>query len=356
MNAKPLEQFVKEAQGGRLSRRALMARAVALGLGGLSLQDAPPAAAAVSKKIAFKFAYTSTPTNPVSMGYERFAAVVREKGRGEIAVSTYCCNQLGNDQELVQSVQYGALQMGASSNNNFDQFTSKMMALELPYLVRSADAYHKFWRTSYSDDIRKDIESKLGIKILMVMNAGGFRSIETISALVHRPADLKGIKLRAANTPIELATLKAWGANPVPLPYNQVFTALQQGTVDGEVLQPVWFLTDKHWEVAKKICDIHYIMLSHIGFINLRYFNSLPKDVQDILLESARVAEDFEWKVAARAVEHARAKLKAIHGVEWYEPTGPILTQWIDQSRPVWNQFSERIGSGLIKRIEALNA
>ena len=115
MNAKALEQFVHEAQGGRLSRRALMARAVALGIGGLGLQDAPPAAAAVSKKIAFKFAYTSTPTNPVSMGYEKFAAVVREKGAGEIDVSTYCCNQLGNDQELVQSVQYGALQMGASS-------------------------------------------------------------------------------------------------------------------------------------------------------------------------------------------------------------------------------------------------
>ena len=76
--------------------------------------------------------------------------------------------------------------MGTSSNNNLDQFTSKMMVLELPYLIRSPGAYRKFWQTA-SGDIRRDFETKLGLKILMVMDAGGFRGIETKAATVRCP-------------------------------------------------------------------------------------------------------------------------------------------------------------------------
>lgn len=339
----------------QITRREMIRRSLAAGLAaGLPMTLAAPALAKSAKKVTLKFGYTSTPTNPVSIGYEAFAHALKEKSNGEVAVTTFCCNQLGNDQELVQSVQTGAIQMGTSSNNNLDQFTSKMMVLELPYLLRSRTAYRKFWKTG-SDDIRKEFETKLGLKILMVMDAAGFRSIETASHVIHAPSDLKGIKLRAANTPIELATFKAWGANPVPLPYNQVFTAMQQGTVDGEILQPVWYYTDKHYEVAKKVCDIRYIMLSHIGFINLNFFNSQPKAVQDVILAAAASAEDHEWAEAGKQSEQARAKLKAMPDVDWYEPTGADLTKWQDSSRPVWDQFANKIGADLIKRVDALN-
>ena len=244
--------------------------------------------------------------------------------------------------------------MGTSSNNNLDQFTSTMMVLELPYLIRTREAYRKFWNTS-SDEIRREFETKLGLKILMVMDAGGYRSIETKSTTIHRPSDLKGSKLRVANTPIELATFRAWGADPVPLPYNQVYTAMQQGTVDGEVLQPLWFYTDKHYEVAKRICNIHYIMLSHIGFINLKFFNDLPKDIQALILRAGREAEDAEWSVAGKDAAQANATLKKMPGMKWYEPTGDVLAEWQKQSRPVWGQFADRIGPALIKRVEALN-
>lgn len=341
---------------GPLNRRDFLHRMTLAGIAAASTAKiSAPALAQGSKTIALKFGYTSTPTNPVSVGYEAFARLLKEKSNGEVTVATFCCNQMGNDQELVQSAQSGALTMGTSSNNNLDQFTSKMMVLELPYLLRSREAYRKFWTTG-SDDIRREFETKLGLKILMVMDAAGFRSIETASAMIRRPSDLKGIKLRAANTPIELATFKAWGANPVPLAYNQVFTAMQQGTVDGEILQPIWYYTDKHYEVAKKICDIHYIMLAHIGFINLRFFNDLPKDVQDLILAASHEAEDLEWDQAGKDADSANAKLKAMPGIEWFEPTGSDLAAWRDQSRPIWDQFSSQIGADLIKKVDALNS
>lgn len=352
-----MQRLPRNALEAAVSRRAVLRRSAGIGLAASATMPFgwAPAIASSKKKFKLKFGYTSTPTNPVSLGYEKFASLVHAKSGGDVRITTFCCNQLGNDLELVQSAQSGALQMGTSSNNNLDQFTSKMMVLELPYLIRSPGAYRKFWQTS-SGDIRRAFETKLGLKILMVMDAGGFRGIETKAATVHRPADLQGLKLRAANTPIEIATFKAWGADPVPLPYNQVFTAMQQGTVDGEILQPVWFYSDKHYEVAKKIADIHYVMLSHIGFINLRFFNKLPRDVQDLINGAAREAEDFEWGQADKSTTQANNALKAMPGVEWYEPTGDVLAQWQDQSRPVWREFADRIGPGLIKRVDALNA
>lgn len=342
-------------QHARTDRRGFLVRSAAAVLAApVYTTLSAPAIAKTDKKFTLKFGYTSTPTNPVSIGYEAFARLLKEKSNEEVTVTTFCCNQLGNDQELVQSVQTGAIQMGTSSNNNLDQFTSKMMVLELPYLLRSREAYRKFWKSA-SDDIRKEFETRLGLKILMVMDAAGFRSIETVSRSIHVPSDLNGIKLRAANTPIELATFKAWGANPVPLPYNQVFTAMQQGTVDGEILQPVWYYTDKHYEVAKKIWDIRYTMLSHIGFINLRYFNGLPKEIQELILAAAAGAEDQEWAEAGKAANDANGKLKAMAGIEWYDPAGE-LAKWQESSHPVWNQFADKIGADLIKRVDALNA
>jgi TRAP-type transport system periplasmic protein len=349
-------RLLLEMQERAVSRRRLLAGSVRLGLAGSALPLlAPGRATAGASRVTLKFGYTSTPTNPVSVGYEKFAALVREKSQGELNVVTFCCNQMGNDQQLVQSVQSGALQLGTSSNNNLDQFTSETMALELPYLIKSRAVYRKFWETPVGQGLRQKMEAKLGLKILMVMDAGGFRSIETRSRPVHTPADLKGIKLRVANTPIELATFKRWGANPVPLPYNQVFTAVQQGTVDGEVLQPVWFFTDKHYEAAKQVCHIHYIMLSHIGFMNPRAFNALPRDMQGVIVAAAKEAEDFEWDYAGGATAKADAALKAVPGINWYEPSAAELNVWETTSRPVWSEFSARIGADLIRSIEALN-
>lgn len=312
-------------------------------------------ARAADAKVSIKFGYTAVQTNPVALGYEKFKSLVEQRSNGEVAVATFCCNQLGSDLDLIQQTQSGALQMGTSSNNNLDQFTSKMMVLELPYLIKSRAAYRRFWQSKIADPIRAEFEQKLGLKILMVMDAGGQRGIETVTTTVRRPADLRGLKLRIANTPVEQATFKQWGANPVPMAYNQVFTALQQKTIDGEVLQPLWFYSDKHAEAAKKICNIHYISLAHVGVMNLAFFNGLGKDHQSLILKAGRDAEDYEWVQAREIDRKAIAALKATPGVEFYDPTPAELHEWETTSRPVWNEFAEKIGPDLIKQVEALS-
>lgn len=304
-------------------------------------------------KKTIRFGYTAVATNPVAEGFVKFADLVSTRSNGEMAVKTFGANELGSDQQLTQSAQSGALQMGDSSNNNLDQFTSKMMVLELPYLITSRDVYRKVWESDAGAEIMKSFEDDLGLKIIMVMDAGGWRGIEG-STIYHSPADLKGAKLRAANTPIEVATFRRWGADPVPMAYNQVYTALQQHTVDGEILQPLWFYSDKHYEVAKAVSDIHYIMLSHIAMMNLKYYRSLSKDQQAVIDQAGKDAEDYEWDIAGKAATDARQKLKAMPGRQWYTPSGAALANWKDSSQPIWDQFSGKIGKSLISKIASM--
>ncbi len=347
-------QLVHETENSRSTRRRFVQLAAA-GFGAAAVAAAPAVRAADAKKVSIKFGYTATQSNPVAVGYEKFKSLVEQRSNGDINVATFCCNQLGSDLDLVQGAQSGALQMGTSSNNNLDQFTSKMMVLELPYLIRSRAAYRKFWQSKSAEVIRNEFEQKLGLKIVMIMDAGGQRGIETVTATVHRPGDLKGLKLRIANTPIEQATFKQWGANPVPMAYNQVFTALQQKTIDGEVLQPLWYYTDKHFEAAKNVCHIHYISLVHVGIMNLAFFNGLPKDHQAVIMKAGHDAEDYEWEHADEVDQKSLAAIKALPGIKFYMPVGSELLEWESTSRPVWNEFSERIGADLIKQVDALN-
>lgn len=307
-----------------------------------------------SRRTLIRFGYTSVASSPVSKGYEKFAALVRSLSNGEIGVQTFCCNQLGNDLQLVRSAQTGAVQMGASSNNNLDVLTSKMMALELPYLIRDRTVYRRVWQGDPGDMIRAEFERRLGLKVLMVMDAAGFRSIETNGKKIRKPADLRGVKLRAAGTPVELATFRHWGANPVPLPYNQVYTALQQHTVDGEILQPIWFYTDKHVEVAHNICDIRYIMLSHIGVMNLEFFRRLPKAHQDVVLQAARQAEDYEWGIAGKAADDGVAALKRTPGIDYYEPLSVDPGPWLSSVKSVRDRFLDQAGRDLVRQIERM--
>lgn len=306
------------------------------------------------KPITMRFGYTATQSNPVSLGYARFASLVEAQSKGTMKINMFCCGSLGNDIQLAQSAQSGALQIGDASANNLDPLTSVMEVLELPYLVTSPAAFRKFWQSPISDSVYTTFEKKLNLKLIMVMNAAGFRSIETTGAVVRVPSDLNGMKIRTAS-PIEVEVFKNWGADPVDLPYNQVVTALQQKTVDAEVLQPVWFYSDKHYEVAHYLCDIHYIMLAHLAFMNLDDYHALSSDQQAIIANASQNAENFEWNIAATLAAKADAALKAMPSFTWYTPTPTEIALWKSSSQPMWDKLASQVGGlARIRAVESL--
>ena len=317
----------------------------------LPLVFTPDQAQAASFTI--KLGSSGGPPNPAEVAIDNWAQAVDRESQGKIAVNVFHNGTLGNEKALLIGTRSGAMQMGASSNANLDSFTDAMEVFELPYLLRDAPTYFRVWDSDVGKAVRAQIEKKLGIRILMLLDAGGFRSILTTRKAVKTHSDLKGLKLRIAFTPVELATFKHWGVDPVALANSEQFTALQEGTVDGVVPQPTWIDSDKLYEIAKKLCDIHYAMYSYVVYMNADYFDKLPGDLQSLLSRVSAEQEGAERKTVAAAIEASKRHLIA-SGVEWYVPTPSERAQWEASGKLIWNLFEPKLGKDVIERVEKL--
>ena len=294
---------------------------------------------------------------PVSseVAIDNWARAVREHSHGQIDIRVVHNGQLGSEQQLLRNTQSNAIQVGASSNANLDSFTPAMQVFELPYLFRNSHSYFKAWESPAGQSIKASVEKTLGIKLLMILDAGGFRSIVTRRKPIRRPSDLAGQKLRIAATPVELATFKHFGVDPVSVANSEIFTVLQQGTIDGAVLQPTWMFADRLQEIARYYTDIRYVMYSYLVYIGSNFFNGLSKSFQDILVSTANEEQTNERIASAAGVSAALAGI-AKAGVEMHTPSESEQEEWVSSTRVIWQDFEGKIGRDLIQAMQKVSS
>src|SRR5262249_37940911 len=153
-------------------------------------------------------------------------------------------------------------------------------------------------------------------------------------------ADIKGLKLRTGSTPVEIALMKAYGANPTPVDWAQLYSALQQGVVDGTVAVPLApFVGSKLYEVAKPYMAIGFRHNAIPIYINQKKFDSLSPAHQKILLEAAAEAEKFNGEYARKLVKSSADELGKV-GIKIYHPTKAEMDQWLSVRQQVWEQIA----------------
>lgn len=184
-------------------------------------------------------------------------------------------------------------------------------------------------------------EKDTGLKHLYLISFGSGRDIQTRNKKLRTPDDIKGLKIRIVSTPVELATYKAWGANPTPLDWGQTYTALQQGVVDGmqSNIGPVW--SGKFDEVVKYNVRLNYTSSFMQVFMNAKKFESLSEQNRKALLDAAREAEIWTRKYSADQVEGYLNDLKK-RGMEIYYPTPAEYAQWTTIREKVWREVAEQ--------------
>ena len=254
-----------------------------------SLALALPAAAAT---IELK-AGSSTPANDqATLSLKKFAEIVQARSGGEIVVHVFP-QSLGVEHQLVQGAQSGSLDIGMITNGNSSRFTSAYLVLDLPFLFKKYDDLLDFMNAPMGRQFIGTFEKDTGLHHLYMIGFGSGRDIQTRNKPLRTPADIKGLKIRTISTPVEMATFRAWGANPTPLGWDQTFTALQQGVVDGmqSNIAPVW--AGKFNEVVKHNIHLNYTASFEQVFISQKKFASLAPKHQQVLVEAAREAEDW---------------------------------------------------------------
>jgi TRAP-type transport system periplasmic protein len=336
------------------TRRSLMLL-VAGSIFGMSASLLPATAAAQGKPVVELRAGSSVSKGGVNAdGLDKFAELVQQKSKGEIVVRVFY-QSLGVEQQLTQAVMTGSVDIGMISNGNAGRFTDAFFVYDLPFMFKSYANMLKTLDSPLGKTLEARAEKDLGVKYLYHMSFGVGRDIQTTKKPLRVPADIKGLKIRVVSTPIDLATFKAWGANPTPVDWGQTFPALQQGVVEGEQI-PVSLIADiRHHEVVKYSIRLDYQAIFESLFINARKLASLSPAHQRILLDAAQEAKVWQHKDAADRAQRQIKELTAKHGVEVYTPTPAEYAQWASIRETVWTQIAAdlkgKIDLGLARKL-----
>ncbi|MBU8772191.1 TRAP transporter substrate-binding protein [Cytobacillus oceanisediminis] len=296
----------------------------------------PEARAEQQGVITLRLAQSKAGNHPVSKGIDKFAELIKEKSNGELAVETFHDSLLGSDREVIESAQRGSLEMASSSTPNMTSFTNYFTAWDLPYIFENKEEVYKAVDGKPGEIIRKEMEHS-GFKVIFFPDYG-FRQVVNNVRPIILPEDLKGLKIRTTNSKIEQADFKQFGASPTPVAWSEVFTALQQGTVEGEGNSYSLLWDSKHQEVLKYATEVNYNYSSDIVVMNKEIFNGLSKQHQNIIMEAGK--EATAWQRELANAREAEAKQQFLDfGIEIYEPSPQEMKVWKQSVKTVWDQF-----------------
>ncbi|GAA0720266.1 TRAP transporter substrate-binding protein [Clostridium malenominatum] len=282
---------------------------------------------------------------------ERFAELVAEKTNNRIKIKFFPSRQLGDDDQLIEQVMIGAVDIASISTSSFSKFTPLLQSLQMPFLLNSYEKEYKAITSKEMQDIYKKLE-ELNIKTLSIYD-NGIRHFANVKRPINNTSDLKGLKLRVPGSKLLLDSVKALGANPTPMAYGEIYTGLQTKVIDGEEINLTSIYSEKHYEVLDYVSTIGLWPFPASLCMNLEAFNKLsPEDrkiIQDCADEGLKynmnLFEEKE-KTAIKAMEEKGVKINKIdntkpfveateHIYEEYMAKDPLIRSFVNMAREI---------------------
>ena len=240
-------------------------------------------------KYTIKLACHLTPNHPHPRTFEFFAKTVAEYTNGQVEVKVFPAGQLGRTDDVIQGMQMGTIQMGKAALSFATKFIPETKIFDLPYLFKNRAHLNAILDGNLGQEIEDKIFPKYGL-IGLFYQDDGVRSVYTHRP-VRTPADLKGLKIRVMTSDVMIDALNAMGGVATPMAWPEVYTGLEQKTIDGAENCPVLLYTSKHWEVAKEFSLTEQFWLVSSLFVSKKYWDTLPKDIQDGIRKAADAAK-----------------------------------------------------------------
>lgn len=284
----------------------------------------------------------------------KFAELIKEKTNGQITADVFLSNSLADETESLRNAQKGTLEMTCVGIANLIPFENRIGVLSLPYLFKNLDEVVAFTTGKGADLINKYAQS-VGFRILGYAYTD-FRYFSNSKHPIYTMADMKGLKFRVPPSAPLIETYKAFGASPTPISWQETFTALQQGVVDGQCYGYVGFKAMKFDEANQKyISEIHYSYQLQPFVMSERIFKQLPADLQQKVIEAGLEAQEAALKYEIDNLNAAKAyliekgvKINQIENEKDWEEVArtkvwPKLLDFIG-GKEVLNEFLESCG------------
>jgi tripartite ATP-independent transporter DctP family solute receptor len=306
--------------------------------------------AAIAGPTVIKLAHPNVPQHPMGQGFEKFKELVETRTNGEFRVDIYDSSKFGNFDSVVQGLQFNMLQMGSASTPNLAPFSDDFLIFDLPFLFPNYESTDLITDGPIGMNAAKALE-KSGIIGLGYIEIG-FRNLWNNKRTVKTMADAKGLKIRSTPSKAHIATLKDLGMNPTPISWGEVYTALQQKTVDGIDIDLNLAWHNNFPEVTNNLTMVNSLYSPHLVMMSKKFLDSLSDTNKAIILQAFEESKLYERKLIREGEEEIMGKL-AGKGVTVYTLTTEERARWADATKGVYTQFEKRIGKDLIERAKA---
>lgn len=285
-------------------------------------------------------------TTGPALAIGKLCELVNKLSKGELNAQPFY-QSLGVEQQLAAGVKAGTIDIAFTATPNLAPFTDAFLQFDLPFLFKNDKAYIEVLENHPAGKkALAQFEKDLGVKVLLITShtydapVSG-TDLMTRNKPVKVPADLKGLKIRTTSTPVEINLMRAYGANPTPIPYGQLYTALQQGVIDGNCGTPLPPAASiKLYEVAKYYTAMGFRFNLLPIYMNRKKFDSLTPAQQKAILDAVPQVKPLAGQWAREKVKWAMNEYEKA-GVNIYFPTKEEMAQWLSVREKVWQEIAE---------------
>ena len=299
--------------------------------------------------LELKFGHVGKPGSLFAETVENFAKIANAKLGSKAKVTVFGSSQLGDDKAGMQKLKLGTVDMWLPSSvmaSIHDEFG----VFDMPFIIKDRNHMMEVEK-NVLPKMAKNLEAKTGYQFIGVWE-NGFRHITNNVRPINLPDDLKGIKLRTPKSKWRLKMFQSYGANPTPMAFSEVFTALKTGTMDGQENPYAQIASAKFQEVQKYLSITSHVYTPAYVAVHKDHYSKIPADVRKILEAAAKENQKFVYKRAAELEESLLDVIKKA-GVKVNTANN---TAFVKASKGVYDQFASEVatGAGLVKEISAL--
>jgi len=303
-----------------------------LALALLAAASCTAAAADFSKspKITLRLTSASPPGMEDSKALTDTVEFLKKATDGTVTLQPFYSSALFDEIAGMGAVQSGLIDMAVACTCNMTKQTNAYLFSDVPYLWTEMDNGRKVWNGPIGEGVKKELTDKLGIvPVAYTPSGGGYRILWNNKKPIKVPADMKGIKIRTTATPIEQEFWKRMGGIPTPVDVKEIYTALQQGLVDSEHLQPVWLTLLKHDEVVKHGTEIGALAVYRVLVIAQKSYDKMDAAQKQAFTDAMKFYEDKAYAYNRSLRETSLETIKK-RGIVLYTPTAEEMKQWRD--------------------------
>jgi len=299
--------------------------------------------------ITIKFSHVVAPNTPKGKGADRFKELAEKYTAGKVKVEVYPNSQLYKDNEEMNALQLGAVQMLAPSLSKFGPLGARdFEVFDLPFIFHD------------KSDLRKITDGPLGQQLFDKLGPTGVKGLAywdngfkiiTANTPVHTPDDMLGLKMRIQSSKVLESLMKALDAVPQVMAFSESYQALQTGVVDGTENTPSNIYSQKMHEVQKHGTLSWHSYIGYALITNAKFWDELPLDIRTQLERAVKEATEFTNTISQEENDQALAAMRAAGTTTFYEPTAAERKEWIDRLQPVHKEMAPRIGQDTLNAV-----